>query len=219
MTYVLIPGGGCTSYHWHPLTDELRRRGHRVIPVDLPCDDPSAGLGEYADAVATAIRAAGNGQPVTLVAHSLGGLTAPLVCARVDVELLVFVAGMVPLPGESGVDWWVNTNCPMSEDESVDTFFDDLPAELAEAARREFREQSGARLGEPSPLRAWPDVPVRAVIARGDLLFPPEFLRRVTEERLGISPDEVSGGHFPMLGHPGELADLLESYRNQPTVA
>ena len=25
MTYVLIPGAGCTPWHWHPLTEELER--------------------------------------------------------------------------------------------------------------------------------------------------------------------------------------------------
>jgi pimeloyl-ACP methyl ester carboxylesterase len=51
------------------------------------------------------------------------------------------------------------------------------------------------------------------VIARDDLLLPAAYLRRVTEDRLGFTPDETPGGHFPMLGHPVELADLLEAYR------
>jgi pimeloyl-ACP methyl ester carboxylesterase len=210
MTYVLIPGAGCTPYHWHPLTDELRRRGHSVIAVDLPCDHPTAGFSQYADLVVEAI---GDADDVTLVAHSLGGMTAPLVCERIDVQLLVLVAGMVPLPGESAEQWWVNTDYPGSEEETVNAFFHDLPRELAQEALRELRPQSGAPMVEPSPLRAWPKVPTRAVIAREDRLFPPDFLRRVTEERLGFTPDEVSGGHFPMLGHPVELAELLECQR------
>ncbi len=210
MTYVLIPGAGCTPYHWHPLTDELRRRGHSVIAVDLPCDHPTAGFSEYADVVVEAIGDAGD---VTLVAHSLGGMIAPLVCERIDVELLVFVAGMVPRPGESAEQWWVNTDYPWSDDETVDAFFHDLPPELAQEALRQLRPQSGAPMGEPSPLRPWPTVPTRAVIAREDRLFPADFLRRVTEERLGFAPDEMSGGHFPMLKHPVELANRLERYR------
>ncbi|MEV0801949.1 hypothetical protein AB0I34_29915 [Kribbella sp. NPDC050281] len=42
MHYVLFPGAACTSWHWHPVTDEPRRRGAAVTPVDLPCDDPAA---------------------------------------------------------------------------------------------------------------------------------------------------------------------------------
>ncbi|GAA1540276.1 alpha/beta hydrolase [Kribbella lupini] len=210
MTYALIPGAGCTPYHWRPLTGELRRRGHQVIEVDLPCDHPTAGFSEYADAVVDAI---GDASDVVLVAHSLGAMTAPLVCERRDVRLLVLVAGMVPRPGESAEQWWVNTGYQGSEEETVDAFFHDLPPERAREALGELRPQSGAPMSTPHPLRAWPDVPTRAVIARDDRLFPRDFLRRVTEQRLGFVPDEMSGGHFPMLGHPGELADLLEKYR------
>ncbi|ADB36016.1 hypothetical protein Kfla_7028 [Kribbella flavida DSM 17836] len=240
MTFVLIPGAGCTPYHWHPLTAELRHRGHPVIEVDLPCDDPTAGLTDYVDAVVTAVARAdhpptapaprteavdtaeaGNhrvpGRGLTVVAHSLGGMTAPLVCERLPVELLVLVAGMIPRPGESMEQWWENTGYRSTEDEGVDTFFHDLPPDLATAARRELRDQSTGPWTEPSPLRAWPDVPTRAVIARDDLLFPADFLRRVTEDRLGFTPDETPGGHFPMLGHPTELADRLEAYQAEVT--
>jgi hypothetical protein len=44
-------------------------------------------------------------------------------------------------------------------------------------------------------------------------LFPAEYQRKVTVDRLGFPPDELPGGHFPMLGQPGALADLLEGYR------
>jgi Acetyltransferase (GNAT) domain len=46
---------------------------------------------------------------VILVAQSLGGFTAPLVCARARVRMLVFVNAMIPLPGESAGEWWANT--------------------------------------------------------------------------------------------------------------
>jgi hypothetical protein len=43
-------------------------------------------------------------------------------------------------------------------------------------------------------------------------MFPPGFLRRVARERLGITPDEIDGGHTPALSRPRELADRLEAY-------
>jgi pimeloyl-ACP methyl ester carboxylesterase len=66
---------------------------------------------------------------------------------------------------------------------------------------------------EPSPLKTWPDVPTRVLLCRDDRLFPPSFLRRVAEERLGIPPDEIDGGHTPALSRPKELAERLEAYR------
>ncbi|WP_020386781.1 alpha/beta fold hydrolase [Kribbella catacumbae] len=210
MTYVLIPGAGCTPWHWHLLTAELQGRGQEVIAVDLPCDDESAGLSAYCDAVVTAV---GQRTDLVVVAHSLGGFTAPAVCERLPVELVVLVAAMVPPPGEAVSDYWDNTSYDWNGDEDVDTFFHDLPAELAAEARRQLREQAGRPMGDPALFEHWPDAPTRAVIATDDLLFPPDYLRKLTTDRLGFAPDEMPGGHFPMLGHPVELADLLERYR------
>jgi pimeloyl-ACP methyl ester carboxylesterase len=88
---------------------------------------------------------------------------------------------------------------------------DDLPADFAAEARRQLREQSDRPMGDPCAITAWPDVPTRAVIGLDDLLFPADFMRRMTRERLGFAPDELPGGHFPMLGHPELVADYLTS--------
>ena len=65
----------------------------------------------------------------------------------------------------------------------------------------------------PWPLRAWPTVPTRFLRCRHDRFFPAEFMRRVVRERLGITPDEMAGGHLPALAHPDELVERLETYR------
>jgi pimeloyl-ACP methyl ester carboxylesterase len=105
-TYALIHGSGDSAFYWHLVAPELRERGHDVVAVDLPCDDESAGLSEYADTVIEAIGA--RTDPI-VVAQSFGAFTAPLVCSRRPVELMVLVAGMIPLPEERGDDWSANT--------------------------------------------------------------------------------------------------------------
>jgi len=105
-TFVLIHGAGSSSWYWHLVDPELRDRGHDVVAVDLPCDDDAAGLTDYADAVVDAI---GDRTDLVLVAQSLAGFAAPLVCERVPVDLLVLVAAMVPTPGESPGEWWAAT--------------------------------------------------------------------------------------------------------------
>jgi hypothetical protein len=50
------------------------------------------------------------------------------------------------------------------------------------------------------------------LICRDDSLFPNGFLRRVARARLGITPDEIDGGHTPALSPPHELVDCLEAY-------
>jgi hypothetical protein len=81
------------------------------------------------------------------------------------------------------------------------------------ASMARARGQSDTPLERPWPLPAWPEVPTRFLLCRDDRSFPPEFLRRVVRERLGIVPDEIDGGHCVALSRPRELADRLEGYR------
>lgn len=211
--FVFIHGAGDVGWYWHLVAAELRERGHDTAAPDLPCDDDSAGLPEYADTVAAA---AGDRTDLVVVAQSLGGFTAPLVCGPVAVELLVLVAPMIPAPGEAPADYFSGTRYEDEVreryDDQIALFYQDVPPELAAEALERGRSQSEARMGEPSPLLAWPDVPTRVLICRDDRLFPPGFLRRVARERLGITPDEIDGGHTPALSRPLELADRLEDY-------
>jgi pimeloyl-ACP methyl ester carboxylesterase len=223
-TYVLIPGAGGSAFYWHRLVVELERRGRSVVAVDLPAGDDSAGLAEYADAVVATV---GDRGPVVLVAQSMGGFTAPLVCERVRVEMIVLLNAMVPAPGESAGDWWGNTGQPRAAAEMAEregrtaggdldplvVFFHDVPPEVTERVFASGEpEQSGTPFEKPWPLAAWPDVPTRFLQGRDDRLFPVEFQRRVARERLGIEIDEMPGGHLVALSRPQELADRLEDY-------
>src|SRR5438132_2169892 len=116
-TYVLIHGAASDSWYWHLVVPELRARGHDVVAPDLPSDDDSAGLDEYADAVMDAV---GDRSDLVLVAQSLGGFTAPLVCDRVPVRLMILVAAMVALSGESPGDWWANTGWEQARREQAE---------------------------------------------------------------------------------------------------
>jgi pimeloyl-ACP methyl ester carboxylesterase len=217
-TFVLIHGAGDVGWYWHLVEAELRRRGHDAVAPDLPCDDDAAGLPEYADAVVQAIE---DRTDLVVVAQSLGGFTAPLVCDRVPVKLLVLVAPMIPAPKEAPADYWANTRYGEEVQEryedDIALFYQDVPPELASEALRRSRKQSETRLAEPSPLAAWPDVPTWVLLCRDDRLFPAAFVRRVARERLGIAPDEIDGGHTPALSRPKELAERLEAYLPRQT--
>jgi pimeloyl-ACP methyl ester carboxylesterase len=224
-TYVLIPGAGGRASYWRLVVAELHVRGAPAIAVGLPAADESAGLQEYADAVIDAI---GSRTDVILVAQSMAGFTAPLVCERVPVELLVLVNAMVPVPGETPGDWWANTGFEQARlaqaardgrtlggaNELLDAFFHDVPPDVTAQVMAEGEPvQSGTPFEKPWPLAAWPDVPTRFLQGRDDRFFPVEFQRRVVRERLGITPDEMPGGHLVALAQPVELADRLEAYR------
>lgn len=220
-SFVLIPGAGGDPRYWHLLVPELERRGHEAVAVDLPAADDAAGFAEYADAVVDAI---GGRTGLVLVAQSLAGFTAPLVCERAAVDLLVLLNAMVPLPGELPGDWWTTTGHEAAVVEAAarggwepgdlrTAFFHDVPPEVTAAIMEaDERDQSGTPFTRPWPGERWPGVPVRFLQGRDDRFFPVEFQRRVVRERLGIGIDEMPGGHLVALSQPAELADRLVAY-------
>jgi pimeloyl-ACP methyl ester carboxylesterase len=220
-TFVLIPGAGCDPSYWRFLVAELKSRGHDAMPVDLPCDDDTAGLEQYVEVV---IDAVDDRRDLVVVAHSFGGFTGMLVCDRLPVRLLVLLSAMVPRPGEAPGDWWANTGYEQAHREAAERFrfdpndisaifYNGVPAEIAaEELGRPVRDQSATPMEKPWPLEALPDTPMRFLLLRDDRFFPADFMRRVVRQRLGVTPDEIDGGHMVMLSHPKELADRLESY-------
>lgn len=221
-TFVLIPGAGGRAWYWHRVVAELERHGHDAVAVDLPAADDAAGLTAYTD---TVVAAAGATRPLVVVGQSMGGLTAPLVCARVPVDLLVLVNAMIPVSGETGGQWWDATGQAAAradqaardgrvpQDDAFEDFFHDVPHEVvAEAERMGEPPQSSAPFADPWPLTDWPSVPTRVMAGRDDRFFPPGFQRRVARERLGIMPDEVPGGHLIALSRPVEFVDQLLAY-------
>jgi pimeloyl-ACP methyl ester carboxylesterase len=164
---------------------------------------------------------------VILVAQSLAGFSAPLVCERVPVKLLVLLNAMIPRPGETGSEWWSNTGqreamrahlttlglSPAADDDTAVYFHDFSPQVRAQAIGRGEPEQSWTPMTQPWPLDAWPDVPTRVLIGRDDRLFPADFQTRIARDRLGIEADEIEGGHLVALSRPAELVERLEAYR------
>jgi pimeloyl-ACP methyl ester carboxylesterase len=228
-TFVLIHGAGDGGWYWHLVEAELRAHGHDVVAPDLPADDETAGLDDYADAV---VEAVGDRRDVlVVVGQSFGGFTEPLVADRLSADVLVLVAGMIPAPGEAPQDWWDNTGYSQAvreqaardggktgSDDPFVAYYHDVPRHLAEEAlRRERAHPSEASMRSPWPLDAWPDVATKFVLCTEDRFFPPDFFRRLVAERLNVVPDEIASGHCPALSRPKELATILEGYVAGPT--
>jgi pimeloyl-ACP methyl ester carboxylesterase len=75
--------------------------------------------------------------------------------------------------------------------------------------------QSDTVFASPCSFETWPAVSTRVLIGRDDRFFPAEFQRRVARDRLGISADEMPGGHLVALSQPDELAKRLDAYATE----
>ena len=223
-TFGLIPGAFHAASCWRLVVDELDARGHVGVPVELPCDDPSAGFARYVEVTRDTLTSAGD--DLVLVGHSLGAHTAARAVGVVPMRGIVFLCGVIP-PRE-GED--TGAEPPMDApgtfdrleiDEEGRMFFPD-PADgiaafyhdcdpatalLAEAALRRQSRTPHQELGVPvSP----PGVPSVSIVCTDDRVVTAEWGRWAAGERLlSVPVVELPGSHSPFLSRPAELTDAL----------
>ena len=216
-TFVLIPGAGGSAWVWSRVTALLLEAGHEAIAVDLPGDDESAGLVRYAELVLDAI---GGRSDVVLVAGSLGGFTAPLVCQRVAVRELVLVNAMIPVPGETPREWWSHTGALEAQAEAARAggygpfelatyFLHDVDGETAAEGESHQRIEADIAFDSVCDFSAWSPNGIRVLVGEDDRFFPAGLQRRVARDRLGVEADVLPGGHLLPLAHPRPVADYL----------
>lgn len=226
-TFALVHGAFCSASTWALLVAELEKRGHQAVAMDLPCDDPTAGCVRYAETVVDALD--GHDEPITLVGHSLGGLTIPLVAAARPIARMIFLAAFIPRPGHAFRDQFATEQgmFPPSEestwpitDEStglmtwppervIPALFPDVEPSLAMSAARGLRRQAATPHGEVCPPGAWPEVPSGYILCLEDSQVGADWARRAARERLGTTAVQLPGGHMPMYSRPAALADAL----------
>lgn len=228
-TFALVHGAWHNGACWDPTAALLRGAGHDVVALDLPCDDPTSGLVDYAATVIEALAHRADDDAI-VVGHSLGGLTIPLVAAARPVRELIFACAFVPLPGDCLADdlfaledtfapeWAALASRQERHDDgssswptdvAIEAFYHDRPSALAAWAARQLRRQAWAVASEPSPLAAYPEVPTRAIVCTEDRVLNAESCGRHARERVGAAVTELGGGHSPMLAQPGALVEAL----------
>jgi hypothetical protein len=221
--FVLIPGAGGAGWYWHRVTPLLEAAGHQAVALDLPADDETAGLPEYADLAAAAARGDGGDGGTVVVAQSLGGFTAPLVCDRIPVDLLVLLNAMIPVPGETAGDWWDNTGVTPARDAAaqaggyppghdLETYFlHDVPPEIAAAHEHTRSPRPRSRSASRATSRSGRGADPGGGRARRPVL-PGRVPAPGGPRPAGPETDEVPGGHLAALSYPAELADRLLAY-------
>jgi hypothetical protein len=201
--FVLLHGAWHGGWSFDPLAAELERRGHQVEAPELPCDQPGLTQDDYA-------RVVGPQPDAVVVAHSLGGLTAALVPAR----LRVFVAALLPVENvyaralepdfhgtvRDGLGRW---HWP-DADTAAEQLYPDCPRAVADASFARLRPQA------PLPPRAHPVDGANAyVVCLRDRVVRPAWQDSAARTVLGVEPRHLDAGHFAVLTHARELAGLL----------
>ena len=224
MTFGLVHGAWHGAWCWERLIPELAARGHRAVAVDLPCEDPDAGLTRYAALTADAL---GSADEVVLVGHSLCAAAIPLVARLRPVAHLVFVCALLPEPGKSATDRYATEDVFVEgfrgqtatredgasywadHEAAIRCFFHDCDATDAARAAARLRPQSAAARLEAWPDDPLPDVERTSIVCRDERCIRPAWSRIVSRELLGVEPIELDGGHSPFLSRPAVLAETL----------
>lgn len=224
-TVGLVHGAFHGAWCWERLTPELERRGMDVVAPDLPCDDPAAGVAEYAACVDAALD---GHDEVVLVGHSLGSFTVPVVTERRPVLRMIFLCSVPAGPHPDVVqdmaamttDEW-NAAPRFHDDHGVEVlrndaarrlFFHDCSDEDAAWAVSRLRPQAPRPLQLPLPIDGWPSVPQSVVLCTDDRVVRPSWVAKAARRQLdGGEPVEMGGSHSPFLSRPSQLADVIAS--------
>lgn len=219
--FCLVHGSTQNGACWDLLIPRLEQRGHGVVRMNLPTNEPEASATRYAEVIAASIPL--NCDDAIVVAHSASGLFLPLVPQRRLVRRLVFLAAVIPQIGKSLRDQvnddknmfnpeWLGKD-PTKDDELARKFlFHDCSPETTSWALSTmslmFARQA---ILEVCPLSTWPAVSSSYILCLDDKAIQPEWSRRAARERLKVDSIELPGGHCPYVSRPSELADVLSA--------
>lgn len=243
--YCLVHGAGQGIWCWERLIPELEAQGHKTITMNLPIDDPSASLSDYANTVMQSLQKVDD--DIILVGHSMAGMIIPIVAIQRPISKLVFLAALLPQIGMSGLDQFYDevdpnmlqeigykppsaslfeqlndepdmynpaslTKQQASQDETLamECYFHDCQPDVAHWAFSNLQDQrSLSYLTEVTPLQTLPDVEYTYIVCTDDRIVSPKWSKYAARKRLGVEAIELSGGHYPHISHPVQLAEVL----------
>ncbi len=222
-TYVLVPGAYHGAWCWRLVGEELDRRGVAWASLDLPSATTGAHPETYLRDDAREVVAAATGLgPVVLVGHSYGGAVVAEAAPELpDLEGLVYVAALVPEPGESAYECVRRVPARTRLDEATrheagilsldptlarDALYADCDEAVAAWALANLSTQTLASFRSPRT-GAPVEVPSTYVVCTLDASIDP-----LLQELLAARCDEVvvlESGHCPMLSRAASLVEAI----------
>ena len=222
-TYLLVHGAWHGAWSWRLLTEEFDRRGVAWRTVELPSShDDGDGTIDLAADVRAVVAAANLAGPTVLVGHSYAGaVIAEASSELASVSGLVFIAALIPTPGQSATD--VSRLGGVRTDLDTAMVVDGprlrLDPALARAALygdcdESIANDATANLGTQTiasfrARRANPDVAVARHYIRctQDRAIDPS-LQALLASTCDTSVD-LASDHSPFLSHPGICTDAI----------
>ena len=223
-TILLVHGAWHGSWCWERTAEILRSRGWEVQAIDLPTVHSArkADLTLDDDAAAVANAIAEIDGPVTVVAHSYGGVPTTQAATDPRVQHIVYIAAFVLDEGESllasvgGVapDWWHIDGPLATAGDSTQPprtlFYGDLDEATGTAYAARLLPQSVQAFTDPVTAVAWRNRPTTYVITEQDAIFP-VFAQEALAERSGSATHRLNTSHSPSLSQPEAVADIIEN--------
>jgi pimeloyl-ACP methyl ester carboxylesterase len=100
--FCLVHAACQSASSWNLLIPYLEAQGHKAVVMDLPIEDPSPTLSQFAEVVIQSLSETDD--DVILVGTSMSGTIIPIVASQRPVRKLVFLAALIPYPGTSTLD-------------------------------------------------------------------------------------------------------------------
>ena len=218
-TIVLVHGLWSDGSSWASVMSELRSMGHEPVAAQLSLESMADDVASVRRTLATVPG------PVLLAGWSYGGAVIGEAAIGVsNVRALAYIAAFAPAEGESvsGLSRkYPGSLIPdhvvvagdysyMARDHFGEVLAADAPADLIAlaAATQKFVRIGVDRVKVGRP--AWLDLPTFYLVASEDQAVPP-MLQREMAERMGASVTEMVSSHAPLLSHPREVAEFLDS--------
>ena len=237
---VLVHGAWQGSWAFAAWWPHLQRRGWQVHAVDLPGNgwsligDARADLASYTDHVSQVLHRIG--EPVVLVGHSGGGITASQVAEALPTQVacLVYLAGMMLPSGFSfaelvhrctaehpdldfaGITPHLDWNADHSASSvrgagALSCFLQDCPPAAAQHAAALLRPQpeSGRAMTNTLSVGHFGSVPRLYVECSADRSILPALQQKMQALSPGAQRLVLDCGHVPQLAQPLLLTELL----------
>ena len=217
---VLIHGAWADGSCWSGVIERLQAAGYHVTAPQFP-------LTALADDVAR-LRQVLDLQdgPVIVAGHSYGGQVMTALGADApNVAGLVYIAAFGLDQGESlggllsqgpvtpalahlltdrqGFGW-------LSEDDFVNHFAADVDPVRARVMYAVQQPLAASAFGDVMGVPAWKTLPSWYLVATDDQAIPPDAERQFAA-RMGATTVEIASSHVPMVSHPGDVAQLIET--------